>query len=364
MMKHQFALFAAVALTLGSLHASTGEAIEPSIKNEVDHAMSIAKFAAPPDAETRAVVEDLVKGKNGTDAAIALVSQQRAGGSWLLVKDGRKIDYTAAAWLKLRELLGGRGPLKVLAIGNSFSVCLHRQWPAVSKAFGTELDLATLYIGGCELKRHAANIQETEKDPSKKQYSFCRNFLGAKLHAKSSIQEALRSEAWDVVTIQQASHESWKQESYMPYAKQITDCIWKFAPQAKIVIQETWSYNKADKRISGDGPEGAGSWGFTQKGMYDRLHANYLWLKNEIGAAGIIPMGSFVQQYRAMGQPEDVVGISSNGDTIHLNPDGDYMQALVWQKYFFGSDPRKCPYVPDSLAEKRGKLKAIRETVR
>lgn len=46
--------------------------------------------------------------------------------------------------------------LKVLAIGNSFSVSLQSQLPSVAKALGQDFDLATMSVWGCTLDRHWA----------------------------------------------------------------------------------------------------------------------------------------------------------------------------------------------------------------
>ena len=44
--------------------------------------------------------------------------------------------------------------LKVLMIGNSFSICVLKEMPACAAAAGETLDLASLYIGGCPFDRH------------------------------------------------------------------------------------------------------------------------------------------------------------------------------------------------------------------
>jgi hypothetical protein len=45
-------------------------------------------------------------------------------------------------------------PLKVLMIGNSFSVCVLKQLPQCAADAGCVIDIASLYIGGCPLKKH------------------------------------------------------------------------------------------------------------------------------------------------------------------------------------------------------------------
>ena len=54
--------------------------------------------------------------------------------------------------------------LKVLMIGNSFSICVLEQMPQVAKAMGKELDICSLYIGGCSLSRHWGNVSRTDSE--------------------------------------------------------------------------------------------------------------------------------------------------------------------------------------------------------
>ena len=49
-------------------------------------------------------------------------------------------------------------PLKVLMIGNSFSICCLCQTPQIAQAYNRKLDMASLYVGGCSLERHWQNV--------------------------------------------------------------------------------------------------------------------------------------------------------------------------------------------------------------
>ena len=63
---------------------------------------------------------------------------------------------------------------KVLMIGNSFSICLLHHLPQVAADRGVELDLASLYIGGCSLERHWKNVLK-DGDGDFRPYTFGRN---------------------------------------------------------------------------------------------------------------------------------------------------------------------------------------------
>ena len=262
--------------------------------------------------------------------------------------------------------------LKVLMIGNSFSISATRHMPQVAKSMGLELDLASLYIGGCSLERHWDNCAKGEKDPAFKPYKFTRFVDGEKKEDRpGNIPEALALEKWDVVTIQQASHFSWQLDTYRPFGDDlIKKGIKPLAPQAEVVVQETWSYTPWDKRFA--------KWGMDQNEMYAKLHRAYYDYAASHGLR-VIPMGAAVQLWRARlpvvyaedSFGGDVCGSANfakgkdgkwtpKGDVFHLNRDGEYLQALVWTAKLFGADVSKCPYAPEGMAPARAaKLKEV-----
>lgn len=254
-------------------------------------------------------------------------------------------------------------PLKVLMIGNSFSICVLKQMPLIARDSGCALDLASACIGGCSMERHVKELAKSEADPAAKTHHFSWNYVSDDTHLKRmlpkrrwmSLPAALKADTWDVVTIQQASHESWREQSFEPWADRLVAKIREYAPQAGIVIQQTWSYCNRDGRIcdkkKGTGP---GSWGFDQTGMYERLTRNYMNLASRCGFE-VIPTGKAIQLYRKEvgDQARDPVGQPTKKggyDTIHLNPRGECLQALVWTAKLFGADMEKLGYSKDYSA--------------
>ena len=260
---------------------------------------------------------------------------------------------------------------KVLMIGNSFSICLLHHLPQVAADRGVELDLASLYIGGCSLKRHWDNVLK-DSDGSFRPYTFGRNRFGKFTQGKANGCEALRMEKWDIGTFQQASHESWKPESYHPYGDDLIAKIRELAPQAKIVVQETWSYTPWDKRLK--------KWGIDQNEQYAKLHQAYGDFAKQHGLE-VIPFGTAVQEWRKRLPVKytdhsfggDVAGGRSrakedqfkrdanfnwvpNGDVFHLNERGEYFQALVWAAKLFDVDLSELDYRPDFVTEAEAKL--------
>ncbi|MBQ0031539.1 MAG: DUF4886 domain-containing protein, partial [bacterium] len=234
-----------------------------------------------------------------------------------------------------------------------------------------ELDLASLYIGGCSLKRHCENI-DRDGDETFRPYLFGRNRFGKFTQGKANVCETLRMAKWDIVTIQQASHESWKPGTYREYGEKLIAKIRELAPQAKIYVQETWSYTPWDKRLA--------QWGITQDEMYGKLHEAYGTFAKEKGLS-VIPFGTAVQDWRRRLPVRytensfggDVVGGGKqderdhfkrdasgkwvpNCDVFHLGRKGEYFQALVWAKTLFGVDLKDLKYKPSYVSDSEAKL--------
>jgi len=258
----------------------------------------------------------------------------------------------------------------VLTIGNSFADSVFVFLPDVVKSVpDCSLVIDRGNHGGCELERHWGYIEKEEADPS------------VKIYKKGTVKlsDILKSEKWDIVTIQQASHKSWDSSSYFPFAQNIYDFVKKYAPQAEIVIQQTWAYRPDDPRIMQ-----GGAWGFDQKGMYARLAAAYEEAAKKLNAR-LIPTGFAVQLARDKGsvkyqnydpkilntlswpdlppQAGDPAGecswkkskngeLSINRDSIHLNDRGRYLQACVWFAFLFDRPASDIKFVPDDIGAK------------
>ncbi len=254
--------------------------------------------------------------------------------------------------------------LKVLMIGNSFSISVTRHMPQIAKSMGLELDLASLYIGGCSMESHWKNFQREKTDPDFKPYKLTRFVDGVKTEdCKSNVGAMLATQKWDVVTVQQASHFSWQPDTFRPFGDDLVEkCIKVLSPQAEVVVQETWSYTPWDSRLA--------NWKIDQNKMYHDLHRTY----NEYAAlhgARVIPTGTAVQLWRERLPVKytensfggDVCGSAKfaqgpdgrwmpKGDVFHLNARGEYFQALVWTAKLFDVDVTKCEYSPKGLDPK------------
>lgn len=228
-------------------------------------------------------------------------------------------------------------PLKVLAVGNSYAFSVHEQLPQVAEACGNALDLCVLWIGGSTLFDHACCANRSEVYPTNRPYEVFVSWTSLPkwtFAAKANLQEVLVAEKWDIVTFQQASHESWNSRTYHPFGEQLVELTKKLAPQAEVVLQETWADQPESTRLK--------RWNLTSETMYAAIRWCYADFAKMYDSR-VIPMGTAVELARGIGS------LQRDGGNPHLRPRGEYLQALVWTAKLFGANVRRCPYVPDWL---------------
>ena len=209
--------------------------------------------------------------------------------------------------------------MKILAIGNSFSTDATRYLHALGNAAGVKLKVVNLFIGGCSLRTHYINATE-----DKRAYSM--EFNGQATGFYVSIKEALCSDEFDVVTVQQCSHQSFDYKSYQPYLDYLASYIRKYAPHARIAVHKTWAYEEHSARLE--------SVSYASRGqMFTDLSAAYEKAAEAIGADLIIPAADLVERLSAN-------GLRAHRDTFHLSLGiGRFAVAALWLKVLTGVDP-------------------------
>ena len=208
--------------------------------------------------------------------------------------------------------------MNVLSIGNSFSQDAQRYIHRLAKKDGFEMRTANLYIGGCPLRTHYLNVLDDEKA-----YVFEFNGEGTGLFV--SIKEALKSNEWDVITLQQASRFSVDFSTFTPYIEELVSYVRKYAPKAKIYIHQTWAYEKESARLESVGID-------TPEEMLKSIVQSYNKASKLIKADGIIKCGE------AMLELSKIVG-KVHRDALHASLGaGRYLLALTWYKTLTGRD--------------------------
>lgn len=210
--------------------------------------------------------------------------------------------------------------MKILAIGNSFSQDATRYLYGIARADGVNLEVVNLYIGGCSLERHYRNMLSREA-------AYELEINGHRTGFFVSLDEALANRRWDVITLQQASPDSAKKDSYTPYIEALADYVREYQPKAKIYIHQTWAYEKDSVRLK----EVAGF--ETPKQMMAAVRDAYKSAADKIKADAIIPSGDVFEKILESGVEK------IHRDTFHASYGlGRYALSLTWYKTLTGND--------------------------
>lgn len=247
--------------------------------------------------------------------------------------------------------------MNILAIGNSFSQDATRYLHEIMRAGGVEGRVVNLYIGGCSLERHMNNVRADAAE-----YMYELNGEATGRHV--SISQALAEGGWDVITLQQASHDSGFAQSYFPYLDDLLSYVRAAAPQARVLLHQTWAYERDSThpqfpRYHSD-----------QREMYARLREAYASAARHCGLK-LLPCGDVVQAVRARAPfiYEDG-GLSLCRDGFHMNLTyGRYLLGAVWYEVLTGrsiftSDYAPCPpLAPEGEPADASALNVIRAAV-
>lgn len=228
--------------------------------------------------------------------------------------------------------------MHILSIGNSFSEDAQRYLHAFSVAEGNEIHCVNLFIGGCSLAAHWENARLDHP-----LYHYQENGEPQQINGEPrlvTIYQALTERKWDVVTIQQASHDSGDYATYQPYLGHLAAYIRRWAPQARLMIQQTWAYE-----IDSHHPAFP-RYQSNQETMYDALTAAYTRASQAVRAP-LIPSGAVIQALRRE-PPFDYAngGLSLCRDGFHMSEDfGRYALAATWYSALTGL-PAHAPILP------------------
>lgn len=211
--------------------------------------------------------------------------------------------------------------MKILSIGNSFSQDAQRYLHSLGEVNGKNIKCVNLYIGGCTLRQHYLNLLDDEKS-----YKF--EYNGSDTGIQISIKEALKSDEWDYVTIQQASHKSFDFDTYIPYIQKLKEYVETYSPKSKIALHQTWAYPENKNRIKEVGFN-------STREMYEAVREAYLKVEELICPDTVIKSGE------AMMQAYNKFGNNLYRDDIHASLGiGRYLLGYVWYKTLIGELPK------------------------
>lgn len=236
-------------------------------------------------------------------------------------------------------------PLKVLAIGNSFSEdAVEQNLYEIAAAAGKEIIIGNMYIGGCTIDKHLDCIAG-----DKPAYRYRKITDGKTAETYNfKLSDAIKDEEWDVVSVQQASGYSGLPESYARLGEL---CAWvrANAPQAKIIFHQTWAYSKTSNHNHFPWYDR------DQQKMFDAILAASGEAVKACGITTVVPSGRAIQIAR--GTVLDAFGDDLTRDGFHLDlKAGRYIAAATWYETLFRRSVVGNKYCPDYLNKKQLRL--------
>ena len=248
------------------------------------------------------------------------------------------------------------GTLKVLAVGNSFSVDAMTYLYGIAKAFGVKsITLGNLYIGGCSINRHLMNSETGEAA-----YNYYKNTTGDWTERPASIGDGIKDEDWDIITMQQCSGGTGAPESYGSDFTALTDyiCGTRTKKDGLLAWHMTWAY--ANDSTHPSFPD----YSSDQMSMYNAICGA---VRTEVLTARrhdiLIPSGTLIQNLRST-----FIGDDLNRDGFHLNALGKFAAGHIWLRALTGIEIDRIPYRPSDIGLtpeiSRAIIKAVKQTVR
>ena len=200
--------------------------------------------------------------------------------------------------------------MKILSIGNSFSQDAQRYLHGIAESVGEDLETTNLYIGGCRLSLHHENMISGARayGMEKNGVSLCKNV---------SLSEALLSDTWDVVTLQQQSSSSADYLTFRPYLDDLAAYVRANAKGARLALHQTWAYAADSEKIFAT-PY------LTPEAMFADIRDSYARAAKDVAADLLIPAG---ETMRILAES----GFAVHRDGFHASRGlGRFAIALTW----------------------------------
>ena len=245
-------------------------------------------------------------------------------------------------------------PVKILAIGNSFSEdAVEEHLSGLIRAEGLEVILCNMYIGGCSIERHVNNLRDNKPD-----YRYRKFDVDGTMTEEYgyTLERVLAEEDWDFVSVQQASPFSGQPESYALLPELVEYVRARVPEDAVIMFHQTWAYSPDSTHRQ------FYRYDNNQMKMYNAIVATVMQEVPKSGIELIIPAGTAIQNARTSHLGNDLTS-----DGYHLSrPHGRYIASCTWLEAVLGVNPLGNTYCPDGMTAKdcRAAQKAAHKAVR
>ncbi|MBE6713301.1 MAG: DUF4886 domain-containing protein [Ruminococcaceae bacterium] len=226
--------------------------------------------------------------------------------------------------------------VNVLMIGNSGCYYYVEELYGIAKAAGIKMKVCNLYYSGCPLEKHWTWWKLNEK---KYQY-FETDENGRIGYSNYSLNMALQSENWDMISLQEAFSPNKAKDRELcfsncePYMKDLTAYLREQFPQSKLFWHQTWSYEVGYNRDNGviDSPEAQEAHHQTVRDVSLHLCKTYDLQRIPVGDAWQIARRDPVIGDRLCHKKGAVGDFLHDGDT----GGGQYLNGCVWFEVLTG----------------------------
>ena len=237
-----------------------------------------------------------------------------------------------------------KSEFNLLMIGNSFSDDTIQWVYEICNDLGIEVNLANLYIGGCNVDTHYYNFINCSNAYEYRTYN-----TSAKAWQTTraySIDKALDDYEWDFVSLQQASGNSGQPSSYSNLFSLIENIL-AYSPEVRMVWNLTWAYQQNSTHSDFN------KYNNDQLNMYNAIIDTVKEVVLPIEEFElIIPNGTAIQNART-----SFVGDNLTRDGYHLTYDlGRYIAGLTLVTMMTGQDISKVNYAPSGISNEYKKI--------
>lgn len=280
----------------------------------------------------------------------------------------------------------GKRPLKILALGNSYTNNATEYISRIAESMGLEIKAASLYKDGCMIQGHLERYEAYEKLGHDAYYASSNSIKYIHLNVNGvadtsilSMQEAIASDDWDFIVLQQAPNSCDKIEKYWTEENPDVVTLYNYVQaeltknnnsKCEILLHQPWSFSH---EMSIDNNY---QWYPVD---YENTRDFFLKIEETVDQAAKI-----VQREKGLDAPLDIIPAGeamqlakdefSFGDTYnntnslyadfisHLsNPIGRYMIACLWIEKMtanagFPVDCRTATYLPSGLSEEQAAI--------
>ena len=241
----------------------------------------------------------------------------------------------------------------LLMIGNSFSDDTVQWVNEICDALDIEVNIANLYIGGCDLNTHYRNLTNDKSSYEYRKYNKETKKWVTK--SSTSISQALMDEEYDIVSLQQASGSSGISSTYENLSH-IIDELQFLNEDLKFIFNMTWAYQQNSTHSD------FGKYNKSQLNMYESIiNAVQEEVETNEYIDLIIPNGTSIQNART-----SFIGDNLTRDGYHLSYDfGRYIAGLTLVSKLTGTVINDISYAPVGVNEnyKRVALEAVKNAI-